>query len=296
MIKLDYPLEKVVLCGDLVYKYEYYGEKREMNHYSHFYPGSQSYLKSEYKKYVDGVDKLVSSNRQKLESEGLPLCLGDVFVLPPHSFGIHDSTDTNLLISKRKLRDLIYSNFGVSSHLHPMPLFITLTYRSPQFSPVMAKSDYLLFIKRLRYQFNISFRVIGVPEKHQSSFTASDRYGSFHYHLLLFDMPSEYFKDKKSKRELQDRITEIWGLGFSFLKVCYGTPFSVAGYVTKYLEKDLSIQVGRRYLATRNCWKPVVIESDQLSTVPPLTFLSSSVYTLLSGQIMRLTVNKITQF
>jgi len=296
MILLDNPREKIVMCGDLVYKYEYYGDSRVVSRLTQWYPGSQLYLKNEYKKYLNNIDVMVRDNKIRLESQGLPLCLGDIFVLPPASFNISDSTDANLAISRRKLRDLVYSNFGLNSHLYPMPLFITLTYKNPQFSPVMAKSQYLAFIKRLRYHFNINFRAIAVPEKHQSNQTQADRYGSFHYHILLFDIPSDWVKDKTSKRQLQDKITEIWGFGFSYLKICYGTPFSVAGYVTKYLEKDLSIQVGRRYLATRNCWKPITVEGDELSTFPALQFLSSSIYTLLSGEMMRLSINKINHF
>jgi hypothetical protein len=152
------------MCGDLVYKYEYYGDSRVMSRLTQWYPGSQLYLKNEYKKYLNNIDNLVREKKILLEKEGLPLCLGDVFILGQECFGINATSDSNLAISRRKLRDLVYSNFGLNSHLYPMPLFITLTYKNPQFSPVMAKSQYLSFIKRLRYHLSIDFRAIAVPE------------------------------------------------------------------------------------------------------------------------------------
>ena len=274
---------KFKLCGDLVYKYEYYGVARDIHYSSQYYPNSDSqlWLRVQYKKYLDSRDKVIAEYRAICSKNDLPVCLSDVFLLTPEMFGLHDNSESNLKSTRRKLRDLILSNFGISAHLHPFPLFVTLTYRSPQFSPVLAKIQLKLFIKRLRYRLGINFRYIAVPEKHQSDKTAPDRYGSFHYHILIFDV--DFINP--------DDCTDIWSYGYCYVKRCYGTPFHVAYYVTKYLSKDLSIQVGRRYLASFNCWKSH--EITDLSTVPTLAFISSSIYPLLSGQTMRLTINKI---
>lgn len=287
--------EKYKVCGDLVYGYQYYGDVKEKDyefldltgfntHSASFYASnSQQCLKIQYRKYLLQRDQIIRDNLIRCKSYGLPLCLADVFLLTPSMFGIISNTEEQLSASRRRLRDLIFTNFGINAHLYTFPLFLTLTYRIPQFSPSQAKADLSLFVKRLRYRLGINFRYIAIPEKHQSNKTSFDRYGSFHYHILLFDVDFLHAND----------LTDCWGKGFCYVKRCYGDSFRVAYYVTKYLTKDLSIETGRRYLASFNCLKPTIIESDSLSTVPTLAFVSSSTYTLLSGQIMRLSINKI---
>ena len=291
MIDLPKNRDKLIYCGDLVYHYEYFGTARELNHLSNYYPGSNAQKILDYKRYLQKTDEMMRNNKILLESQNLPLCLGDIFVLTPEQFGIKPPSEASLDASKRRLRDLINTNFGINPQPSTYPLFLTLTYKNPQFSPTVIKTHLELFIKRLRYHTKIKFRYIAIPEKHQSSKTQADRYGSFHYHILLFDMPIEVTKDQHTIRKFNYETTEIWGHGFTYLKKCYGSPSSVAGYVNKYLEKDLSIEVGRRYLASYNCWKP--IETDDLSTAPPLQYITSSTYTLLSGEYLKLTINKI---
>ncbi|TXG79168.1 MAG: hypothetical protein E6R13_10270 [Spirochaetes bacterium] len=295
--------DKIKMCGDLVYHYQYYGESKFNNSYTAInndFQTQKGYLRGnnlkiwEYKKYIARCDDIMRSNYMLLEKQGLPLCLGDIFVLSPEQFGVISISEERLLASKRRFRDLVYTNFGINCQEEDFPLFLTLTYKKPEFSPFKTKQDLMLFIKRLRYHLGINFRYIAVPEKHQSEKTQLHRFGSYHYHILLFDIPYNKIKSKKEMRLFQNNITDVWGKGFSFLKKTYGSPQSVAGYLTKYLTKDLSIDCGRRYLASFNCWKPY--ETDDLSTVPPLEFITSSSYTLLSGELMKLSINKIHHF
>lgn len=295
--------EKYKICGDLVYYYKYYGVNRfktasitallddfessvdSTNKYS------SNYRLFDYRRYLANCDDVMRQNKMICEKNGLPLCLGDVFVLTPEMYGVPVPSDSQLAVSKRKLRDLVYTNFGIDPQPQQFPLFLTLTYSKPEFSPFKTKNDLKLFIMRLKYRLGINFRYIAVPEKHQSEATKLYRFGSFHYHILLFDMPYIYTKNNKTIRELQNIITEVWRFGFSFLKRTYGSPSSVAGYIVKYLNKDLSIECGRRYLASHNCLKPVIVEN--LSTDLTLEFITSSSYTLLSGEELKLSINKI---
>lgn len=300
MDNLEVNRDKLLYCGDLVYHYQYYGVSRWNNSFTAIKDEwnvqkeglrGRSLKLFEYRKYLAHCDDLMRENKMRCEKLGIPLCLGDVFVLTPDMFGITDVTPERLNASRRRLRDLIHTNFGINPQPNEFPLFLTLTYAKPEFSSFQAKQHLKLFIMRLKYQLKIDFRYIAIPEKHQSEKTMLHRFGSYHYHILLFDIPYNWSSNKKQLRELQNRITDIWGYGFSFLKRTYGSPRSVAGYVNKYLEKDMSIECGRRYLASFNCWKPT--ESDDLSTIPPLEFITSSSYTLLSGEYLKLTINKI---
>jgi hypothetical protein len=288
----DVNREKVKYCGDLVYYYQFFGKFRDINYSTKInYNTEKLKLVNSYRLYLKDTFALMRENYARLNDLDLPLCLGDVFVLSAEQWGITGASESALKCSARKLKDLISTNFGINPKSNEFPLFLTLTYKNPQFSSFEAKRDLGLFAKRLRYHLNINFRYIAIPEKHQSDRTAIDRFGSYHYHILLFDIPFDLISDLNKIRNLQNEITDVWGKGFSFLKQCYGNADSVAWYVVKYLTKDLSIDCGRRYLASYNCWKPLI--QDDLSTAPSLLFKTSSVYTLLSGEFMRLGIYSI---
>ena len=256
-------------CGDVVYLYEYYTYMNRQ--YIPNYSESQLSKIVKYRSYVSKTEKLIRERAEELERDGLPTQLSFIFILPPHNFGVLPPSENSLSRSKRRLRDLIYSNVDPTAISDPkimrinkirrnvkLPLFVTLTYREPKFSPLEVKNDFKTFMKRLNYHLNTTenIRYIAVPEKHQSVYTQANRFGSYHYHMLVFDIS---FIDNK-------QLTEIWGHGFTYIKETYGSAEMIAHYVCKYLTKDLSIDCGHRFLISRNIKRPVV--SDDLSTLP----------------------------
>lgn len=288
------------ICGDIVYTYsfsawdnrdinsdlsddDFFGSRppryRDVDSYS-------SHLE-EYRLYLKNLNNIVVERLSSYLSMGFDpdfahvLASTGFYRFTPSDFGLYNISESALARSRRRLRDLIFCNLSDSKSI-VSGKFVTLTYRTPQFSPTIVKSDFALFIKRFRYYLDdLDFRYIAIPEKHQSSRTATDRYGSYHFHVLIFDTG---FLDNAD-------LTSIWSHGFVYVKKLYGDSTAIANYVAKYVTKDLSIDFGRRFLYSRNCYKPE--ETSDFSTLPPLRHISTSVYTSLSGERLNFTINRV---
>lgn len=282
------------VCGQIVYTYTFTAREvslsSDISDIDYFgvspsYRSSDSYLSalSRYRAYLKQFDLNVSERFQYYLDIGFSSDLSyslatSFYKFDSDYFGLTSISESALARSRRRLRDLVYTNIDSSSTTGK---FITLTYSSPQFSPSQLKQHFKTFIQRLRYSLKTEFRYIAVPEKHQSSKTSPDRYGSYHIHILIFDTG---FLDNYD-------LTSIWSHGFTYIKKLYGDPTSVANYVAKYVTKDLSIDFGRRFLYSRNCLRP--IETSDFSELPPLKHVSSSVYTALSGEKLHFTINRV---
>lgn len=290
MREIDY---KAKVCGNTIYTYSFYSSYTNLPpKSSDDYPDdwdipvsrSPEYFGkiSLYREYTSKCDKKALEDYQMYLSMGLDdstaRALGDAFYrFGPELYGLYNINDSALTRSRRRLKDLIYCNYTPNTQCR----FLTLTYRNAQFSPAQLKADFNLFIKRLKYHTkNNNIRYIAVPEKHQSVNTAPDRFGSYHMHILLFDtgyVPvMELFK--------------IWGHGTVDIIMCYGDANGVVHYLSKYIAKDMSIDYGRRFLASESCIKPTIV--TDLSTLPILQEIYSSMYTDFSGAPLVFTVNK----
>lgn len=177
--------------------------------------------------------------------------------------------------AKRKLRDIVISNLPYGK-----PRFITLTYASPEFSSSKSKRDFKTFIQRLRYHLgelghDSQFRYIAVPEEHNSDSTATDRIHSYHFHVILFDLP--YIDTTFYAR--------TWSHGFIKINLIKGSAFSTAFYLTKYLSKTtLHKRCERRYLVSRNIYRPREVYPVNL---PALKYNKGSNYKTFSGSSVR---------
>ena len=178
-------------------------------------------------------------------------------------------------VAKRCLRDIVLSNLPYGK-----PRFMTLTYASPQFSNQKAKENLKLFIKRLRYHLEEQghdhrFRYIAVSEQHDSETTDETRRYSYHFHILLFDLP--YLRTAF--------YAEIWKHGFIKINLIRGSAFSTASYLTKYLTKTTAHKRGeRRYLVSRNVYRPKEVSFDQL---PILFYVKGVNYPTFTGSMVR---------
>lgn len=178
-------------------------------------------------------------------------------------------------VARRSLRDIVLCNLPYGN-----PRFLTLTYALPQFSNEGAKKDLKLFIKRLRYHLeevkhNKRFRYIAVPEQHDSKDTNENRRYSYHFHIILFDLP--YINTKF--------YGEIWQHGFIRINLIKGSAFRTASYLTKYLSKGTIHKRGeRRYLVSRNVYRPEIVSFDK---VPVLMYVKGVNYTSFTGSMVR---------
>lgn len=179
-------------------------------------------------------------------------------------------------IAKRNLRDIVLSNLNYGN-----PRFITLTYATPEFSNSKAKLDFKKFIMRLRYHleelgYNRNFRYIAVPEQHDSEDTSSTRRFSYHFHIILFDLPyiSTTFYSKN------------WTHGFIKINLIKGSPFSTAYYLTKYLSKQTTHKrCERRFLVSRNIQRPKQIH---FHNIPTLMYKKGVNYNTSTGSKIRI--------
>jgi len=171
--------------------------------------------------------------------------------------------------AKKTLTDLILCNLPYGS-----PKFLTLTYKNPCFDDKEAKKHFKQFIQRLKYHTKISLRYIAVPEEHNSYSTRPDRLHSYHFHILIFDMP--YLSAKV--------YSDIWRHGFIKINRINDNHMRVGFYIAKYLTKSRHVPYSRRFLASRNCFRSVTL---QLTEVPPLVYLHSRNYNRFTGGLAR---------
>ena len=115
----------------------------------------------------------------------------------------------------KKLRYLINNNFSGADN----ELFITLTYSDNMTDTKQLYTDFMLFIKRLKYRFKQhSFDYINVIEPQGR--------GAWHCHLLL--------KSDKYLYIHNSDIAELWGKGFTNTRRISNVD-NVGAYLTAYL-------------------------------------------------------------
>ncbi len=300
---MDNTTQKIIKCGDVIYTYEYTGFSRLTPPLSDIseawlYQGKKPLTENQllivsYNKYLRCYEQNVRARYDKCISYGIDAstskALSTGYLLPPESFGLSSLASFPCFNrSRRRLRDLVFCNLASSSSVGSYSSytgrFVTLTYASPQFSLVVARSHFRLFIMRLRYYLSSkglsNFRYIAVSEKHISHDSLRSRFGSYHFHLLLFDTSFIPYSD----------LLDLWGHGSIDIELVKGDITLVAYYLSKYLSKDFSFYNMRRFVTSQNILRPQVISDPVI--LPTLRFLTSSQWTTLSGEGLRFTVSR----
>lgn len=178
--------------------------------------------------------------------------------------------------SKKLLKEIILSNIHYGS-----PRFLTLTYATPQFDKKQANLDFKNFIKRLKYTTKIQLRYVAVSEEHDSQSTSSNRVHSYHFHVLIFDLP---FLSSKV-------YAEVWRHGFIRINRVWNDGMKMANYVSKYMSKsNLDAKGSKRYLASRNVLRPV---SVSISDIPLVALVRSVNYNSFTGGVIHREIYKI---
>lgn len=157
--------------------------------------------------------------------------------------------------AKNKIKRLLYANFIGSKSK-----FITLTFNDNQdFDIRDLKVCYVklkAFLHRMRYRFG-EFDYLIVPE-YQMKY---DR-GAVHYHLVC---NIGYIENKF--------LAEIWTHGFTKINLI-GDGKKVAGYLSKYISKDLSSSDKglKRYYRSKKLKDEVVIYGKRAEALSMLMF------------------------
>ena len=107
--------------------------------------------------------------------------------------------------------------------------FLTLTVAEPQFELARLSRMFTKFIMRLEYKLGFKVKYIGLPERHDSSATSSSRRGSYHIHVIFFNLP--YLS--------MDDYRHLWPHGFLYVKaISVEASYRGLSYVLKYISED----------------------------------------------------------
>ena len=137
-----------------------------------------------------------------------------------------------------------------------LSLFITITFKKNITDYELAKHEWELFLKRLKYRFGDDIKYIATHEKQKR--------GAYHFHILTTDIG---FVPESEMRA-------IWGNGFVKMKKintgCKEEQERVINYILKYITKDIGVETEedyrhRKIYTSRTLNKPRVkkILSDQ---------------------------------
>lgn len=218
--------------------------------------------------------------------------------------------------AKSKIHDLISCNCdkeGRTDYFGNKQIikFLTLTFKEDIIDQKKANKEFTEFMKRLSYfHFGVRKNVINyvaIPEVQGKKGWVRENTPVWHFHIVLFNCP---YTDNKKKNGY--KLEQIWGNGYCYvnaLKRKNGKtidPAYIAGYITKYLTKELEyvedsremrlqknekvkdiydydrhqelgLKNAKRYFASKGLKKPTIAYMDldraQASTL--MTFLKS---------------------
>lgn len=146
--------------------------------------------------------------------------------------------------TRQNFNSIIENNINDNSYM------ITLTYKENMQDYKKASNDFIKFIKRLGYKFNLKPSYVGVKE-------LQDR-GAIHYHIILFNLPDITISDVK----------DLWQFGeqVHVKKITDKNVSRLANYLTKYLTKcKRFIEKGYRlYFTSRDIKKSIVINDTKV--------------------------------
>jgi len=162
-------------------------------------------------------------------------------------------SDRSIKRSRDNFFRLVHHNNCNSNTIH----FLTLTFAYDIDYKKASQYQSQFFARFKSHYPEIPLRYISVPEK-----TKKNR---FHFHLLVYDLPSKFSQFERETRNLQ----RLFHRGYlDILPVSSVTP-GLSGYLSKYLSKSLKDQKNqnkRGYNSSRNIKKITSYGSNTLST------------------------------
>jgi hypothetical protein len=138
--------------------------------------------------------------------------------------------------ARSKIRTHILCNFKPNESV-----FLTLTYAANQQNRNQALKDFDLFRRSLTRKYK-DIRFLSTME--------NQKRGAYHFHILI---------NKKYISQLW--LEKNWPHGYRFIVKTYGKPRKLANYISKYVSKENTVEIGDRlYTVSRNLEKPAEIK------------------------------------
>lgn len=143
-----------------------------------------------------------------------------------------------------------------------LSLFTTVTFKKNITDYELAKHEWELFLKRLKYRFGDDIKYIATHEKQKR--------GAYHFHILTTDIG---FVPESEMRA-------IWGNGFVKMKKinteCKEEQERVINYILKYITKDIGVEEvdfrPRKIYTSRSLSKPEVKRTISNKSIESIIF------------------------
>lgn len=143
-----------------------------------------------------------------------------------------------------------------------LSLFTTVTFKKNITDYELAKHEWELFLKRLKYRFGDDIKYIATHEKQKR--------GAYHFHILTTDIG---FVPESEMRA-------IWGNGFVKMKKinteCKEEQERVINYILKYITKDIGVEEvdfrPRKIYTSRSLSKPLVKRTISNKSIESIIF------------------------
>lgn len=144
-----------------------------------------------------------------------------------------------------------------------LSLFTTVTFKENVTDYKLAKHEWELFLKRLKYKFGDDIKYIATHEKQKR--------GAYHFHILTTDIG---FVPESEMRA-------IWGNGFVKMKKintgCKEEQERVINYILKYITKDIGVETEedyrpRKIYTSRSLSKPLVKRTISNKSIESIIF------------------------
>lgn len=144
-----------------------------------------------------------------------------------------------------------------------LSLFTTVTFKKNITDYELAKHEWELFLKRLKYRFGDDIKYIATHEKQKR--------GAYHFHILTTDIG---FVPESEMRA-------IWGNGFVKMKKintgCKEEQERVINYILKYITKDIGVETEedyrpRKIYTSRSLSKPLVKRTISNKSIESIIF------------------------
>lgn len=171
--------------------------------------------------------------------------------------GIYTRHPSSILRSTQSFFRLVHHNNCNADTIH----FVTLTF-AYDLTYKTATRHVSHFMERIKKYFSeVPISYISVPELTKK--------GRFHFHLLVYNLPTETASLERKTRNLQ----RLFQRGYVDIVLATYTTKGIAGYMAKYMAKALKdgkVETTRGYNCSRNIKKIRSAGSNTLSTYSDL--------------------------
>jgi len=164
--------------------------------------------------------------------------------------GVYERTKRSIRLSRSNFFRLCHHNVCLADTVD----FVTITF-AYDLSYKEATRHVARFMERIKKTLAPSISYISVPEQTKK--------GRYHFHLLVFNLPTEVSQRERKTRNLQRQFQRGY---IDVMRATYVTK-GLAGYLAKYMGKGISgakNATKRGYTCSRNCAKTYSVAGDSV--------------------------------